>query len=85
MQRKVYPFIAEYEYDGARWILFFKAKDFDDAERRCKVLNCRLLGEHMLTVPAALPFAQRIVQVYCALRNWLTEKRKKAAIDSILK
>lgn len=45
-------YLADYYHDGERPTISIYAYDFPDAEVRCKKLGLRLLGEHMMTIPA---------------------------------
>lgn len=45
-------FLTEYYHDDATWSVDIYAYDFEDAAVRCKKLSLRLLGEHMMSIPA---------------------------------
>lgn len=63
-------FLVEYYHDGCTWGEEIHAYDYADAEARVKKLgNMRLLGEHIMTIPAVAG-GRFLVPALCAIRNW---------------
>ena len=63
-------FVARYYWDESWWHLDIFAKDWADAESRCKRLNIQLDGEYVLSY-RDFPGAQFIANVIIGVRNVL--------------
>jgi hypothetical protein len=64
---KTKRFLCSYHHDGSEWSLVLDARDWQDAEARCKKLGyLRLDGELIATFPAR---AGWMVKLICWLRG----------------
>jgi len=69
-------YLCHYDWDGARWGLEIHARDWADAEARCKALGrLRLDGEHVASIP--LPrLPERLVVRAARLLTGLFQRRR---------
>lgn len=70
-------FSATYFWDDARWWIELTAYDFEDAEARCKHLNLRLRGLHVMDIPCAPASAPAVglgVRVFTAVANFFRKR-----------
>jgi hypothetical protein len=70
---KTKRFLCSYHHDGANWSIVLNARDWQDAEARCKKLGyLRLDGELMAEFPAKLGWIAKLI---CRVRSFLTPQQ----------
>lgn len=73
-------FLCEYKFKNAFYSFTIKADDWPDAEERSAVLNSRILGEVKMALPGWLPAANKLVALYCTIRNALVKRKNDSIV-----
>lgn len=59
---KFKDYLCSYWHDRAEWSLIIPARDWDDAQARCKKLGLRLDGEVQAVIPAKVGWIAKLAQ-----------------------
>lgn len=74
MENEYRKFLARYYFDGSWWCIDIMAKDWDEAEARCKKLGLQLDGEHVVTIRHVLG-GRTIADLIIGIKNAFRRKR----------